>query len=184
MPGPAAPPAVAPGTAGAPGMAGRLRTVLRGKEGGGWPGAGWVRPTAGFALAGFALAGAGSGTGRCGCGWAGSSGQGGPGRRPGHPGESAGRPPAGGRSLAGGSSDGRATAASIRPASAGQPSSRRCLPLVATGPVGRGAALGRAGDRAPARPGQIDRRTRSKSRSRISRTPAIACQGVQGPGYD
>jgi hypothetical protein len=94
----------------------------------------------------------------------------------------AGGRPASGWLAAGGFNDGRATALSIRAAAAGgQPSSRRCRPLAAAGPVGRGAAFERVGERTPARRSQIDRRTRSKSRSRISRTPAIACQGVQGP---
>jgi hypothetical protein len=103
--------------------------------------------------------------------------------------QSAGAGSAGGRPVHGwlaadGLNDGRATVLSIRAAAGGQPSSRRCRPLAAAGPVGRGAAFERVGERTPARRGQIDRRTRSKSRSRISRTPAIACQGSKGLGYD
>jgi hypothetical protein len=85
----------------------------------------------------------------------GSSGQGGPGRVAGHAGRPAGRPSAvresagsrsagsrsaGNGTIVGGLNDGRAAAASIRRAAGGQPSSRRCRPLVAVGPVGRVAA--------------------------------------------
>ena len=91
-----------------------------------------------------------------------------------------------GRVNHGGLNVGRAAAASMWPVAetAGQPSSRRCLPLCAAGPLGRGAAFGRARDRAPARPGQMDRRTRSKSRSRMSVLPYSRDRvpGVRGKG--
>ena len=214
-----------PGMAGAPGTAGRLRGVLRGKAAGarravpaagcaaaagpvggcpaegcpaeGCPAGGCPAggcPAGGCPAGGCPAAGpaAGGSSGHCRRCW---SGQGGPDRRVGQAGGpaggwstgagSAGRGMAGRGLAAGGlNAGGRATAAATRPTAGrtDQPSSRRCRPLGAAGPVGRCALAERARDRAPARSGQMDRRTRSKSRSRISRTPAIACQRSRGQG--